>query len=425
LSIYKVSRCGMFKRTLIRSALIGLALGLFIRPVGAEVVQITAKFSPDPSRPHVNEFKNTTDDSGYCAAFPVTCKSWGIFSIGTRVEFNSSTLIPAKHTDSRQGATFKVPANWREAPIKDEFGRDAGTVQIRISGLGGIYRLSRRAQELIGEEMAAPLAHRILWDIGDWGSAPSGCVSTRGGAYASDTDHDFFWLTPTERYCSVQALFDIPGLSYLDFGFAYEIRTPNPLKMAPGIYTGTQLYTVGPGLDFDMGDNMQPTDGAIQLAFTLTVDHVFNIELPPGGNKVELVPQGGWQAWLQQGRKPARLFRDQTFNIWASTPFKMQLKCAIEIDNTCGLQDKDGREVPVHIAVSLPNGLADATRSPVNKRPLQLDGVGTEKFEPAFYVDRKPGILHFEIRKESVEQMLTFDGRQYTGDVTVIWDSEV
>jgi hypothetical protein len=174
-----------------------------------------------------------------------------------------------------------------------------------------------------------------------------------------------------------------------------------------------------------MGDVMLPTDSTIVLDFTLTVDHVFAVEIPPGGNRVELLPQGGWQAWLQQGRKPARLFRDQTFNIWASTPFKMQLKCAIEIDNTCGLQDKDGREVPVHIAVSLPNGLADATRFPVNKRPLQLDGVGTEKFEPTFYVDRKPGTLHFEIRKESVEQMLTSDGHQYTGDVTVIWDSEV
>jgi hypothetical protein len=319
---------------------------------------------------------------------------------------------------------FNVPAGWKDVPIFDTNGKASGVVQVRIAGIGGQYQLSERVQQLIGRELNSYGAHGMLWLEGDWLDAPKPCGYGPVSSY-DDWSWSFFWTTPVEGVCSKQAAYDIPGISYKSFDFAYQLRTPNPLKMAPGVYTATTFYTVGPGADFDMGNIMQPTDGTIQLAFTLTVDHVFNIELPPGGHKVELIPQGGWQAWLQQGRKPARLFRDQTFNIWTSTPFKMQLKCAIEIDNTCGLQDEDGREVPVHIAVSLPNGLADAARSPVNKRSLQLDGVGTEKFEPAFYVDRKPGILHFEIRKESVEQMLTFDGRQYTGDVTVIWDSEV
>ena len=44
---------------------------------------------------------------------------------------------------------------------------------------------------------------------------------------------------------------------YLDF--AYELVTPNPLGMSSGKYRGDLTYTVGPSLDFDMGDIMLPS----------------------------------------------------------------------------------------------------------------------------------------------------------------------
>ena len=414
-------------KQMIKFQLIALMGLLSAASAMAEVVHITAKFAPDPSRPHVNVFENTTPNSGYCAQFPQTCEGWDppVFSIGTHLQFKSIRSIPARHSNPRDGATFKVPASWKTVSIKDEVGRDTGVVEVRISGFGGIYRLSKRVQELIGQEVPISNAHSALWDNGDWGNAARPCVESRGGAYASDTEHDFFWLTPVDSYCSTQARYEVPGFTYRDFGFAYQIRTPNPLKMAPGIYTGSVFYSVGSGLDFDFGDNMQPTDNVIQLEFTLTVDHVFNIEIPPGGHKVVLLPEGGWQAWLNHGRKPTRLFRDQTFNVWTSTPFKMKVECSEPLGDTCALQDGKGDTVPLNINVSLPHGLVDASGSSVTRRPLLLSGGGTERFEPNIYVDRKPGTLHFEVTKEGVAQMLKFPGHSYSGEVTVIWDSEV
>lgn len=107
----------------------------------AEVVQITAKFAPDPSRPHVNVFENTTPNSGYCEMYPQSCEvsAFKIFSIGTNIEFNSARPIPGMHTNPRDGATFKVPASWKTVPVKDELGRDAGAVTRRpllLSGSG-------------------------------------------------------------------------------------------------------------------------------------------------------------------------------------------------------------------------------------------------------------------------------------------------
>ena len=181
--------------------------------------------------------------------------------------------------------------------------------------------------------------------------------------------YNFFWKTPVEGVCAKRASYLIPSMSYRHLDFAYELRTPNPLKMSAGHYTGTLSYSVGPGQDFDMGDVMIPNDSVIALNFNLEVQHTLKVEVPPGGNKVVLEPQGGWQAWLSQGQKPTRLFRDQTFHISASSRFKMGLQCqfAGSSDNTCLLwAPSSGQLVPVNISVTLPNG---------NIVLLQLNGV--------------------------------------------------
>lgn len=395
----------------------------------AEVVDITAEFEPDPTRPHINEFKNTTPDSGYCKDYPFSCSEGAgfeqLFSIETGIDVYSVRLIPKNHTDPRQGAMFNISAaQWRDVQVQDDQGNPA-TVQIRIAGVGGRYQLSRRVQELIGrEDLPLSTSHQRLWDIGDWGIAPKPCLDGRAGAGATDTEFSFLWLTPVPGVCRTMANFDIPGFSYPRLNFAYAIRTPNPLTMAPVIYTGTTLYRLGPGADFDFGDVMHASPDILQLHFTLRVNHVLAVEIPPGGDQVQLVPQGGWQAWLQRNRRPERFFRDQTFNIWASTPFKMQLECAVDMGNTCGVQDSAGNHVPVDVALSLPFGLTRNGQA-VDHQPLRLDGQGTERFEPNHYVARKPGTLHFSVAAEGVKQMLDLGSERFFGDVTVIWDSEI
>ncbi|AEV64684.1 Hypothetical protein PSF113_4695 [Pseudomonas ogarae] len=242
----------------------------------------------------------------------------------------------------------------------------------------------------------------------------------------TNTDYTFFWKTPVEGVCAKGANYLIPGFSYRYLDFAYELRTPNPLKMSSGQYTGSLTYSVGPGQDIDMGDVMLPNDSALTLNFNLEVQHTLQVEVPPGGNRVELVPQEGWQSWLNSGRKPTRLFRDQRFHISASSRFKMALECQIISGNTCAISEAGtGHAVPVDVSVSLPDGLTDAAGQPVNRRRLLRDGSGTELFQPGFYVDRRPGTLHFEVARTSVEEMLDSGAKAYTGNVTVIWDSEV
>jgi hypothetical protein len=244
---------------------------------------------------------------------------------------------------------------------------------------------------------------------------------------------NFFWIFPEEEtVCAKQSNYDLVKGFRINYDtqsavmFAYELVTPNPLKMGVGVYTGQVTYTVGPGQDIDFGDVMLPNDSTFQMTFMLEVEHTLKVDIPPGGNRIQLEPQGGWQAWLNQGRKPARLFRDQTFNLSASSRFKMQLECGTgQIGDTCVMENAAGNQVPLDVLVSLPNGLTDTNGAAVNRLPLRVSGTGSEQFQTSFFINRRPGTLHFEVQREGVEEMLKREGDTWSGTVSVIWNSDV
>lgn len=396
-----------------------LALGI-ATPAMALNQDITAVFRPNPAQPQQNKFVNTTPVSGYCASYPSQCV--GTFSIRLPLRFDSVRPMQPDPVP-RNNAVISVPAQWRTLSVTHTATGDVEPVEIRVVGIGSQYVLSDTAQNLTGApDLVA--GHYLLWG-NSWVYAPAPCGYS-GVGLVGNTSYGFFWRTPVQGACVKFTRFAIPAMSYSYLDFAYELRTPNPLRMSAGTYTGNLTYRVGPGGDFDMGDVMLPNDTEINLNFTLDVDHILKVEVPPGGDRVELLPQGGWQAWLQQGRKPSRLFRDQTFNLYASSRFKMQLECERVMGDTCALRNNaNGHEVPVDIRVSLPPGLNNLDGSGVNRQPLSLSGTGSQLFQPVMYVDRKPGTLHFEVKQQAVAEMLDQDAGTYSGAVTVIWDSEV
>ncbi|WP_417696155.1 hypothetical protein [Pseudomonas sp.] len=402
------------------------ALLLACVPVANALNQdISALFRPDASKPQENTFLNTTPVSGYCAQYPAECRSTKMFSIRMPLTASSTGPIQAGHGDARQGAMFKVPANWRTAQVTHLTTGETETVEVRWSGIGSRYQFPGSVIDLVGGGVDMLTAHKRLWNGSSWVYAPSPCQYSGVGAYGSNW-YMFFWKTPVEGACAKRANYLIPSMSYTYLDFAYELRTPNPLKMSSGRYTGSLTFSVGPGQDVDLGDVMIPNDSAITLNFNLDVEHTLKVEVPPGGNRVELVPQEGWKSWLNSGRKPTRLFRDQRFHISASSRFKMALECQHISGNTCAITETaTGHAVPVDVSVTLPDDLTDAGGLPVNRRRLLRDGSGTELFRPGLYVDRRLGMLHFEVGQSSVEQMLDTGATAYSGNVTVIWDSEV
>ncbi len=405
----------------LRHLLSGIVLGMFSHGAQAGSAEIRAEFRPDPANPMLNQFKNNMPSSGYCAWFTAFCNRNNLFSLDMPIGAFPQTSggpVPAMHANPRQGAYLKVPSEWRTLTVTNERG-NTEQLEVRISGIGG------RADHFLNVE-EIPGYYEGLWSTGRWHKAPAPCLPS-GGLNGTSWFVVFFWLVPENAgACATQALFDLPNFEYRYLQFGYELRTPKPLGMPTGVYRGTIVYTAGPGMDFDLGDRVVPRESDVTLNFVLSVEHILKVEVPPGGDRIELIPQGGWQAWVQQGRRPTRLFRDQTFIIGSSSPFKIQLECQFPMGNTCGLQAASGETVPLNIAVSLPGGIGDESGQPVKRKPLLLDGSGTRLFTSNYYVDRRPGTLHFEIPASEVEPMFAPGAPdRYAGTVTVIWDSEV
>ena len=417
------SLCRLLKITML---IIAGAITYFTGMASAQAYQlaIQAEFKPNSANPQHNTFKNTTPSTGgYCSIFPTYCATRGIQSLKTPIKFISSSAVEAHHLDPRQGGMISVLGDWRELTVKKVDSQEIETVRVRFKAVGtSVTTAPDIPANLVGGGVTWSTGHALLWQGGNWGAAPAPCRSI-APASTTSTAIDIIWEIPVTRTtCAKQALFNIPKLTFNYLEFIYELETPNPLGMSTGQYKGSTSYSLGPYQDFDMGDKLLPNDTNLTLNFTLTVLHTLKVDIPPGGNKIELTPQGGWQQWLQKGRTPEKLYRDQPFLISASSRFKMLLSCERMMGNTCAISN-GSHEVPVDVLVSIPNGVAnDGDSSVVSRKPLSA--TTAQIFKSMFYVENRASTLHFEIQKAYVAQMLSAQGN-YKGNITVIWDSDL
>ncbi|WP_434766609.1 hypothetical protein [Pseudomonas triticicola] len=397
---------------------LGLTLAMAMPAAQAINQEIRALFQPDPAQPGKNLFVNKTPNSGYCLNFPDKCISDSMFSIELPVRTDSIRAILAG-----DDVSLKTPADWRRLTVINQDTQESEIVEVRITGIGSRFVLSDKVQDLTGVD--APTGHDVLWRSGSgWLYAPSPCEGSGVASYSPET-YRFFWKTPVEAFCTKTAAFRIPSMYYETLDFSYELKTPNPLGMSSGLYSGSISYTMGPGGDFDMGSMFQPDDSNLTLDFVLDVQHTLKVDLPPGGNNVTLEPEGGWARWLDSGRKPTRIFRDQSFYLSASSRFKVMLLCNSMGGNTCRLGNQEGGSTEVEVSMSLPAGITHAGGNAVNRLPLRFnEWIGP--FQPGLYVDRKPGALHFDMTPFAIDFLLKpgYAGR-LRGNVTVIWDSDV
>ncbi|WP_192558908.1 hypothetical protein [Pseudomonas allokribbensis] len=399
---------------------LGLLAALSLPSAEAINQEIRALFQPDPSKPNKNVFVNKTPNSGYCALWPDQCADNQMFSIELPVRFSSSRFMSAGFPLS-----LKVPANWRQLTVTNPDTQETETVEVRITGIGSNFELSDTAANLVGVSDILE-GHQKLWTSSSWVYAPSPCQYSGVGSYTPST-YRFFWKTPVEAACTKVVAYIIPGMAFRTMDFAYELRTPNPLGMSTGLYTGSLTYTLGPGGDFDLGTQMYPDDNNLTLDFVLDVQHTLKVDLPPHGDKVSLEPEGGWQRWIEGGHRPTRIYRDQPFFLSASSRFKVMMQCGESyVPSLCNLRSPTtGQRTDTSVQLSLPPGIAGpGGGGTVSFLPLQ-HGEWAGPFQPGHYVDRKAGSLRFEMPASSIYLLLKPGlNDTFIGYITVIWDSE-
>jgi hypothetical protein len=397
---------------------LALLITLCVPAAEAANQEIRALFTPDPAQPNNNVFINKTPNSGYCAIYPGECAATRMFSIQVPIRFNSTRPLGP----GSGGVGVKAPANWRQLTVTNRDTQETETVEIRITGMGSNYLLSDTAANLVGVTDILE-GHHKLWTDGGWVYAAPPCLYSGVGGYTPAT-YRFFWKTPVQAACTKMPAYTIPSMSFEHLDFAYELRTPNPLGMSSGLYTGSMVYTVGPGGDFDMGPMMAPDDSVLTLDFVLDVQHTLKVRLPAGGNKVVLEPREGWSRWIDSGQIPGSIVRDQKFYISASSRFKVMMLCDAPGTRGCYLRSKSGYAAKIEPMITFPAGIT-RLGAPVSNLSL-YNNYWAGPFVPGHYVDNKEGMLRFWMPREYIEELLKPGSNDtYRGDITVIWDSDV
>lgn len=385
----------------IRSSVLILLLFLSV-PANSAVIDITAEYRPDITDPGNLTFKNTTPVRGFCTVYPHLCPE-GSFSV-----YSSDILI------------------------KKRLNTVGGNDRINLLGvqLDAGKRETELTNSLTGQKIKAHFRLNLI-DLAVrgrpvalfWAEVYGGC-SSRHGIPHTDV-YTVAWVYPEgNRYCNkryfgeqtIDQVYDIEGV-----GLGYELDVDSPKGLDSGQYTGEIVYSLGSGGDIDYYAESY-SDDEIRFRITATIQHAFDLQFPAESNQVNLEPMGGWGAWLNYGRTPARLERNVQFILTTSNPVNISLQCQYLVGSQCGLSNRDsGDLLALETRLTLP-GL-DAEDGSNAQEVLLTTEVAGQTFTPDQYVHKRNAQVHFRVNKHEVDTMLKQPGSRWRGQVTLVFDA--
>lgn len=406
------------------------AMILLIASINSQAVtkDITASFSPSLSNPTNNAFINTTPQSGYCVSYPAQCSSHDVFSVdlGLTASLNTPGLVA--DAPPRESVYFKLPAAWRDVMVTNENG-ETFTVQFRFSAFSARYNTN--TSWWLND-------HQDSWKGSSFVNAPAPCIFSGVGTY-NNVYYGFMWKWPvSDSACYKIPAKDLKGNPYLinNVSAGFEIKTPNPLHMGSGLYTGSINFHVGPGGDIDFGDVYTPNDEMLTLNFALSVNHELKLHTSTENHSVafqacsehkictEDESKKNWERWIVTNIAPHLTGRSR-FQLSSSGAFTVYLRCEYELNNNCALKsEKSDQRVPVQSLLTLPENIVSAVSgAPVSRKLLSTEkDTASNTFLTQSFGQQQPGSIDFVINKRDVEAMLAIQPDTYSGMVTVLFD---
>lgn len=397
----------------------------------AATVNITASFTPSMDRPENNAFTNITPQSGYCVLHPQECKN-GEFSLDMGISLTPSKGLTVNDT-ARDSLYFRMPSTFRNIEVTNE-GNTSAKVLFRISNFSANYNALKH--------------HGVYdWKGVSFFSYPAGGCGYVAPGWGGNANFSWLWKYPQGNMgcyniTSVNrpegADKYITGVNRLSYG--YEIKTPNPLQMEAGVYTGALKLSVGPGGDIDFGDNFQASDTELTINFILSVNHELKLTTTAENQAVSLQPcapgrictadegSASWERWMVTRITP-QLTGRSNFKLSSSGSFTVYLECEQQSGPDCALRsDKmPSQTTPVRTLLTLPDNIVDSvTGSTISKRRLQAGRDLTKNvFVTKTFGQNRAGSIDFLVGQKDVDTMLTTRPDTYRGAVTVIFDPKI
>ncbi|WP_276970741.1 hypothetical protein [Tatumella ptyseos] len=402
---------------------------------GAATMDITASFTPSVSNPENNTFTNTTPTGGYCSTWPQYCSGVSVELPG--IMGVSSRAIPARqNADKRDGLFFKIPVTPHNVVVTNRENGESHTVSFRASAFG-VQFTPAGDNNGWGAEGQGTLGYPEY-------SGSNGCSSGAGGQFGtSGTATRFIWNFTTAATAGcyrISILERAAGIKFTNYNMGYILTAPDPLKMGAGIYEGSITYSVGPGGDFDFGDNIQVSDTTLTINFTLTVNHELKLSTTADNQQVALQPcasgkvctaeegAANWERWMITRATPELTGRSN-FSLSSSGTFTVYLQCEQQSGSDCALKSDNtpSQTVPVQSLLTLPRGIVDSsTGSGVSKRRLAAGRDLTKNvFVTKSFGENQAGSIDFLVSRKDVDTMLETRPDTYRGAITVIFDPKI
>lgn len=208
-------------------------------------------------------------------------------------------------------------------------------------------------------------------------------------------------------------------VEWLNYGF--KIKSPMPLSMSSGVYTGSLKILVGRNQDIDLGEGVYLSGIEHELKFTLTVNHKLRVVFPTANgfkySNVTLLPIRGWSEWNHNRKEQLSVLQqDLPLRIWSSVPFTISLRCQYLAGIECALKNKNGHQV------SLNSYYVDRLNE------INLLSTTPHSFklsDKALSIENEARAIRFSVAVEAVKEMLKYPGSTYKGDVTLIFDVSI
>lgn len=370
---------------------------------GAATLDIITEFKADIRNPGNNEFKNVTPLSGFCGRWPKYCPD-GVFSImipGLTVEktLEYASWEPEKHT------YLAVDGRNRDVVLTNTQTGDKTNAQFRLAFFSKEYTPANGTSGLLSNPPVG------------------GCSFEQ--VVGNEVRHTVLWKINPEKvvcYTYLKNNRSDGSLRIQNISIGFALKTGKPLELPAGNYEGEVVYTVGNGMEVDLGGESY-SDNEIRIRIKATVEHAFYIKFPRDNMDVHLTPPGGWSTWVNGGVTPQKLSSEVPFALTSSGTFKVSMQCEYQEGQGCGLKDTKSKEtVPLDVRMTVPGFVSNKqlVRGIVlsSNAPLRVD-------PPGYLAVDLRSKLDFQVGRKGVEKMVKSPGSEWKGVVTLIFDSDI
>ncbi|MEX6258012.1 hypothetical protein [Providencia huaxiensis] len=402
-----------------------LALSAFAHSV---TINLTAEFTPKINNNNSDGvFVNTTPISGYCKHYPHYCNA-GAVSVYLPLTTTISYPIVA-YNEPRDGVYFNFPKTPRTLTVRNQDTGEAFDVIFRMTNFSSTAKKNTNSLD---------------WDEGgkDLSAPRGGGCSFYATSMSNNLWNRFIWNTSNNTLpCLKISRVDRTEPSiFEDMSIGYSLMAKDSLlAVGSGTYVGKLSFTVGPGGDFDFGDNYQVNESVVDINLTLSVNHDLIVTTTPEGRALSLQPcsvgkvcteeQGkrNWERWMITKITPQLTARSD-FLISSTGSFTAYLQCEYIQGEHCAIKsDNNGQLVPVKAYLSLPNNIINQkTNSTVTRAlmPIHKDIVNNT-FSTRDIGSNRKGSIDFLVTQHDVDTMLLTRPDTYRGTVTVIFDPNI